>query len=506
MDILIASPIYSPMEHTTHIKPSELVSPVPATETKNTKGFLDSLCIFVPVHDASQLKNPSRWTFTLIAVLWGTTSSLGSAMILPAVPQITDEFQITGTVVNLSVAFSFMAMAVAPLWWSTASELYGRRVIYLMSLFAFLVFNVLAAFSSSIGMFIAMRLLTGGAGASAGVVGPAIVADLWDVERRGSAMGIFWIGQDACPLVAPIISGALTQTLGWRSTQWALAVYGGLILLLMVVILPDTAPRRSTQTEKAKVNWVEEVQDTLSEIWRMFIQPFRFIQLLRFPAVVLIVAYTSFTYATYYSITVAVKRIFSQPPYSFSSAILGLMYIPLALGAIIAGFLGGRWVDYIMRREAQAAARYSPSGELIFRPQDRMRENAWGASVLAPAALLLFGWTTQKHVFWFVPCLALFLFSVGDNLIFNMGTTVLTEFFPQRSSDGMSMSSFVRNTLCCVAVIVTEPLINTIGASWLYTGFAIIGWAGGSSILWIMRRNADRWVKDLAESASGEVG
>ncbi|RYN16088.1 hypothetical protein AA0115_g12561 [Alternaria tenuissima] len=41
-----------------------------------------------------------------------------------------------------------------------------------------------------------------------------------------------------------------------------------------------------------------------------------------------------------------------------------------------------------MHREAQKAGRYDDKGELIFRPEDRMRENAWIAAFLWPAALI----------------------------------------------------------------------------------------------------------------------
>jgi len=118
-------------------------------------------------------------------------------------------------------------MSIFPLWWSSFSETLGRRTIYLTSFALFLLWNILAAISDNIAMLIVMRVLGGGAAASVQAVGAGTIADIWDVKERVRAMGIFYLGPLCGPLFAPIIGGALAEKLGWRSTQWFLAVYGG---------------------------------------------------------------------------------------------------------------------------------------------------------------------------------------------------------------------------------------------------------------------------------------
>ena len=43
------------------------------------------------------------------------------------------------------------------------------------------------------------------------------------------------------PLLGPVVGGALAQRLGWRSTQWFLAIYGGLLLLSLFFTLPEVS-------------------------------------------------------------------------------------------------------------------------------------------------------------------------------------------------------------------------------------------------------------------------
>ncbi len=66
-----------------------------------------------------------------------------------------------------------------------------------------------------------------------------------------------------------------------------------------------------------------------------------------------------------------------------------------------------------MAREARKAGRYSDEsqgGGLIYRPEDRVRENALlGVGVFA-SLLVWYGWVVQEGVVWWVPVSRLFSF------------------------------------------------------------------------------------------------
>lgn len=153
--------------------------------------------------------------------------------------QISADLDTSPTITNFSASFYMLAMAIFPLWWSSFSETLGRRTIYLTSFTLFVVWNVLAAVSVNISMLIVMRLLGGGAAASVQAVGAGTIADIWEPKERGHAMGIFYLGPLMGPLFAPIIGGALAQGLGWRSTQWFLVIYGGVLIIFIFFALPE---------------------------------------------------------------------------------------------------------------------------------------------------------------------------------------------------------------------------------------------------------------------------
>lgn len=366
-------------------------------------------------------------------------------------------------------------------------------------------------------------------------VGAGTIADIWVVRERGRAVGFFYLGPLMGPLCGPIIGGLLAENLGWRSTQWFLVVYGAIVVLLVLVALPETRkdrrsdvlPAVASQSDpnrrSSRLSVRQKTKTWTKQARRILVDPLRVVLYLRFPAVVVSIYYASITFGSLYLLNVSMEVTFSQAPYSFSTLMVGLAYIPASIGYILASSFGGRWTDTIMAREAKSAGRYDEHGKPVYRPEDRMRENAWIAAFLYPAALIWYGWTAEKSVFWAVPVgsrsaphaflppgpsshrppiekvtdlssqlIANFFFGVGSMLIFGMVTTMLTEFMPGNASAGVALNNCVRNIFSCVGAIVAEPLVSAIGNGWLFTGVGLLAMAS-SSVIWAMRRFGPGW-------------
>lgn len=343
----------------------------------------------------------------------------GYLLRLAALSQVTKELNSTTTVANLNISLYMLSMSIFPLWWSSFSEKLGRRTIYLVSFCLFVIFNVLCAISKSMAMLIVMRMLSGGASASVQAVGAGTIADLWESQERGRAMGIFYLGPLCGPLVAPIVGGALAQRWKWRSTLWFLAAYGGITVAFIFFALPETlisakSPSPNTSNEQqepigrrlSRVSSRQVVGLTtrwLKVLKMALVDPLKIVLYLRYPPVLLTVYYASITFGSLYVLNVSVEHTFGSDPYNFTTILVGLLYIPNSLGYVVASTFGGRWMDNIMQREARKAQRYDENGNLIYHPEDRMRENAWLGAFLYPAALIWYGWTADRGVFWLVP-------------------------------------------------------------------------------------------------------
>lgn len=501
---------------------------VPRSERR---GLFARLSVIGEVEEPYNYSNNMKWTITFIVSMAGAAAPMGSSLVLPALGDISNEFNTGTTVVNLSVALYMLSMSIFPLWWSSFSETLGRRTIYLTSFVLFAVFNALCAVSVDIAMFVIMRCLSGGAAASVQAVGAGTIADIWEVKNRGRAMGIFYLGPLCGPLLSPIIGGALAEGLGWRSAQWFLTIFGACLCVMILFCLPETLRKRKPIATPAQVETAAEtgadekptrpaltrtatkqsVQVKTRKYWAMFrrafIDPLRIVLYLQFPAVAISVYYATVTFASLYMLNISVSETFAESPYNYNSIIVGLLYLPNSAGYFLSSVFGGKWVDRIMIREAKKAGRYDEDGKLKFRPEDRMKENAWLGALLWPAAIITYGWTATYGTNIAGPMIANFFFGVGSMIIFAMVTTMLTEFMPRKASNGVALNNFVRNIFSCIGVIITSPLIDALGNGWLFTIIGLVALISGCLTIWAMKRFGDKWrvtMDERMEKAMGE--
>jgi multidrug resistance protein len=500
------------LSRTTSVTPDAIL--IPRTQRR---GLLARFTLIPEVENPYHYTRKTKWFLTFIVAFCAMAAPMGSAIVMPVLHEISIAFNATHTVTNMSVAVYMLSMSIFPLWWSSFSERLGRRTIYITSFILFVVFAILSAVSNSIAMLIVMRTLSGGAAASVQAVGAGSIADIWEVKERGRAMGIFYLGPLCGPLFAPIIGGALGAGLGWRSTQWFLVVYGGATLIFIIFALPETLPRKevasipvpSSDAEKSprpeltrsttRASTVQKTKSFLAHMRQIFVDPLRILLWLRFPPVLLTVYYASITFGSLYILNISIQSTFSSSPYSYSTLIIGLLYIPNSAGYLLASLFGGRWIDSIMHREARKAGRYDDKGKLIFRPEDRMRENAWIAAILYPLSLIVYGWTTQYHTSIAIPMVANFFFGIGSMLIFALVNTMLTEFMPKRAASGIALNNFVRNIFSFTGAVVADPLLKAIGNGWLMTILGIWSLVTGCMALGAMRYWGGRWRVKMVE-------
>ena len=497
------------LSRTTSVLPDAVI-----VDRKRRRGLFGRFTLIPEVENAHHYARRTKWFITVIVAFCAMAAPMGSAIVMPVLQDIAIDFHASLTVANMSVAVYMLSMSIFPLWWSSFSETMGRRDIYIISFSLFALFAILSAVSTNIAMLVVMRTLSGGAAASVQAVGAGSVADMWEPKERGKAMGLFYLGPLCGPLFAPIFGGILGQSLGWRSTQWFLVIYGGITLTLIIFALPETLPRADpkppppqTTSEKPTLSRVstrqsvhQKTRSTARTLHRLFLEPLYVLTWLRYPPVALTVYYASITFGSLYTLNISIQASFAKDPYNFSTLIVGLLYIPGSVGYLLASVFGGRWIDKIMHREARKEGRYDDHGKLMLRPEDRMKENAWIAAFLWPGALICYGWTVEKGVVWPVPMIANFFFGVGSMLIFALVTTMLTEFMPKRASAGIAINNFVRNIFSFTGAVVAEPIIGAIGNGWIMTILGLWSLASGCAVIWAMGRWGPKWRVKMVEA------
>jgi hypothetical protein len=127
---------------------SRTVSVIPeavVVERRNRRGLFGKLALIPEVENPYHYTRRIKWFITFVIAICGAAAPMGSAIVMPTLIDIAQDFNASATIANMSVAVYMLAMAIFPLWWSSFSETAGRRTIYIVSFILFVVFAVLTS-------------------------------------------------------------------------------------------------------------------------------------------------------------------------------------------------------------------------------------------------------------------------------------------------------------------------------------------------------------------------
>lgn len=208
------------------------------------RGFFSRVLLVKERVDPYQYSPLTKNMILVIIAYAGIVGPMGGSVFLPAIESINEDLHISRDVVNVSYGIYVLSLAIFPLWWSSFSEQFGRRNIYIISFSAYLLFLIGCARAKSIGTLMGCRFLAGACAGSVQAVGAGTLADIFVPTDRGSAMGYFYLGPLLGPLLGPIFGGLIVSKWGWRGTQWFLVIIAGSIILCVVFLLPETLHKR----------------------------------------------------------------------------------------------------------------------------------------------------------------------------------------------------------------------------------------------------------------------
>jgi EmrB/QacA subfamily drug resistance transporter len=187
-----------------------------------------------PDWDRAPLELPQRTRIEIfIVVLLGIfLAALDQTIVGTALPVIVTDLKGNDVYTWAFTSYLLTATVSGPLY-GKLSDLFGRRVIFMIGVSVFLIGSLLCATSGQMWQFILFRGIQGlGAGALF-PVSLAIIADIFAPSERGKYQGFFGAMFGISSLIGPAIGGILTDTVGWH---WIFLVNVPLGLVVLLVI------------------------------------------------------------------------------------------------------------------------------------------------------------------------------------------------------------------------------------------------------------------------------
>ncbi len=194
----------------------------------------------IDISDAPPLAPPAPLaqsevrTIMMSLMLTMFLAALDQTIVATALPTLGRQF---GDVSNLSwviTAYLLASTAVAPVF-GTLSDIYGRRVMVIISLTLFIAGSVLCAVAPSLPILILARGLQGLGGGGIMPVVQTVISDVVTPRERGQYQAYFsgvWV---AGGILGPVLGGVFAEHLHWSMIFW---INVPLALAALAMLLP----------------------------------------------------------------------------------------------------------------------------------------------------------------------------------------------------------------------------------------------------------------------------
>jgi len=180
---------------------------------------------------------------TVLLACLGMVGALAIDTYLPSIPAIGRAFEVGPVAVQQTLSVFLFTFAFMMLFYGTLSDSFGRRPVILVALLVYTLASAGAAMAPTFGWLLFFRALQGLSAGAGSVIGQAIVQDRFTGADAQRIMSHIMMVFGLAPAIAPILGGWLHVTFGWRATFVFLALFGAMMILACLKLLPESLPR-----------------------------------------------------------------------------------------------------------------------------------------------------------------------------------------------------------------------------------------------------------------------
>ncbi|KAL8859538.1 MAG: hypothetical protein Q9178_003937 [Gyalolechia marmorata] len=418
--------------------------------------------------------HPQNWPLkkkVAIAVILGYTTlvaAFGSSIFSAATQVVAVRFSVSTEVGVLGLSLYVLGFATGPILWAPLSELRGRKLPLVIGMFGFSIFSVATATAKDLQTVLLTRFFGGVFGSCPLAVVAAVFSDMFDNKTRGLAITVFSMTVFCGPLLAPFIGSfiIMNPTLGWRWTEYLLAIMGFLAFALDLVFLEETYPpvvleQKAAMLRRRTRNWgihakQEEIEVDFRElVTKNFSRPLRL--LFTEPIVLLLSIYMAFIYGLLYLFLTAYPVVFQQI-HGFNPGVGGLPFFGMIIGQLCAGV-------YIALTQPAYNRKLEANGGVPI-PEWRLFPVILGGASFT-AGLFWLSWSGyQASTHWIVPALSGILTGFGLLAIFLQSLNYLVDAYLMFAASAIAANTFLRSICGAVFPLFASYMFQGLGVQW----------------------------------------
>jgi MFS family permease len=195
----------------------------------------------------SPIEGGAGKTITVSRTAWFTLALLSSTlltvffsetMLLPAIPEIIQDFNITyGTAAWIFSAYLIVAAVMTPVA-GRLSDLYGKKKVLLVLLTIYIVGLVTGGFADNISALLVTRIIQG-VGLAAVPAAFSLLRDTFPPAKLAIAVGVFGSAYSAGSVVGLLVGASIIQNFGWHSTFLAIIPFSAVVTIMIAKFVKD---------------------------------------------------------------------------------------------------------------------------------------------------------------------------------------------------------------------------------------------------------------------------
>ncbi|KAJ8133583.1 hypothetical protein O1611_g36 [Lasiodiplodia mahajangana] len=469
----------------------------------------------------------TSWEKRLIvisAAFSGLFASWTAQIYLPALNNAAYDLHSTIKKINLTVTSYMIFQGITPIFIGGFADATGRRPVYITCFILYIATDVALALTNSYGSLLALRSVQSITISSTQALCQGVVADISTSAERGQYAAFLALPTILGPSIGPVIGGAIAQYLGWRNIFWFLAITGGINLAVLLLFFPETCrkivgdgsilPKKSNQTllqllqnrRKDQSHQVETGTPPVPDgeapkakfAWDRFLSA---LTLLSEKELLVLSTYGGLLFAGLYAVGTAAPSLFAKY-YGYNGLEIGLLYLPLAAGSVLAVVLVGKSLNWNFHRHARRLGITVEKGrhmDLSEFPIEKARiEVLIPPFILSVIVITAWGWTVENQVSVGVVVVLVFLLGLGLSGTASVFSALITDIRPEKASAASASNNIIKFLLGAGMSAAIEPLISAVEPG---KAFSIIAsfYVVVSPCLVVVVRKGMKWRREVRE-------
>ncbi|KAI3338225.1 major facilitator superfamily domain-containing protein [Ustulina deusta] len=462
------------------------------------------------------------------AAFSGLFASWTAQIYLPALNNAAHDLHTSIKKINLTVTSYMIFQGVTPIFIGGYADAKGRRPVYIICFILYIATDIALALTDSYGSLLALRSVQSITISSTQALCQGVVADISTSAERGQYAAFLALPTVLGPSIGPVIGGAIAQYLGWRNIFWFLAITGGINLAVLFALFPETCrtivgdgsilPRKANQTllqlfqnrRKDRSHELEigttptptptpDVESPKANFaWARFLSA---LTLLFEKELFLLSTYGGLLFAGLYAVGTAAPSLFARY-YGYNGLTIGLLYLPLAVGSVVAVILVGKGLNWNFQRHAKRlniTVNKDRHMDLSEFPIERARiEVLIPPFILSVIVITAWGWAVENQVSVGVVVVLVFLLGLGLSGVASVFNALITDIRPEKASAASASNNIIKFLLGAAMSAAIEPLISAVDPG---KAFSIIAsfYVVVSPCLVVVVRKGMKWRQEVRE-------